>query len=210
MTQTHTPFQRLDPVTLFGAEAASCVAVRPSIDLQAFDVLPKDIYPVCLALKANGVFDMLSDITAVDWQDGQPRFSIFYHFYTSTQHQYLRLVSPCIESTDSIEAIYAAANWHEREVYDMFGIRFEKHPNLRRILMWDGYPYHPLRKEFPLSGIETDLPGEDTEAIQLPKVIAAPMMGGPFHSPSSKHVSAQEPSGGDQSWSEHNPKPLDF
>jgi hypothetical protein len=59
----------------------------------------------------------------------------------------------------SVVSLWPGANWHERECYDMFGIKFEGHPDLRRILMWDGYPYHPLRKEFPLAGIETELPG---------------------------------------------------
>ena len=57
-------------------------------------------------------------------------------------------------SIPSVSSVFPAANWHERETFDMFGIKFSDHPNLKRILMWDDYPYFPLRKEFPLAGIE--------------------------------------------------------
>jgi NADH-quinone oxidoreductase subunit C len=69
--------------------------------------------------------------------------------------------------------VWRTANWHEREIYDMMGIRFSGHPDLRRILMWEGYPYHPLRKDFPLAGKSSDLPGV---AFTNP----APLEGGPF------------------------------
>jgi NADH-quinone oxidoreductase subunit C len=69
--------------------------------------------------------------------------------------------------------VWKTANWHEREIYDMMGIRFSGHPDLRRILMWEGYPYFPLRKDFPLAGKPTDLPGV---AFTKP----APLEGGPF------------------------------
>lgn len=197
-------------IQIFGPEVSAHVQVRPSIDIQAFDVSNLHIRIVIKALKDMGAYTILSDITAVDWQASQPRFSIFYHLYAISNHAYIRLVVPCAESVDSIADIYAAANWHEREVFDMFGIHFNKHPNLKRILMWDAYPYNPLRKEFPLSGIETELPGEDTEATVRPKVMAAPMMGGPFYGPSTKTISTQEPSGKDQSWSESKPKPKDL
>ena len=77
----------------------------------------------------------------------------------------------------------------------MYGIRFTDHPNLTRILMWEAYPYHPLRKEFPLAGIETELPAADTAQQTGAKVISAPMMGGPFHAPSEDrhHMADAEP-----------------
>ena len=111
----------------------------------------------------------------------------------------------------SVCSIWPAANWHEREVYDMFGIQFKNHPDMRRILMWDDYPYFPLRKEFPLAGIETELPPEDTEVREATDahVIAAPMMGGPFHATPGEPMSRAEPRAADQSWTEKNPKPLD-
>ncbi len=87
----------------------------------------------------------------------------------------------------SVLPVWRTANWHEREIYDMMGIRFSGHPDLRRILMWEGYPYYPLRKDFPLAGKPTDLPG-----VAFTKV--TPMEGGPFVTlPSGDDSIAREP-----------------
>ncbi len=84
-------------------------------------------------------------------------------------------------------SVWRTANWHEREIYDMMGIRFRGHPDLRRILMWEGYPYFPLRKDFPLAGKPSELPG-----VAFTKV--TPMEGGPFVTlPSSSDSIAREP-----------------
>src|SRR5947207_15833127 len=61
-------------------------------------------------------------------------------------------------AVDTVSDIWPTANWHEREIYDMMGIKFDGHPDLRRILMWDGYPYFPLRKDFPLAGLPSEMP----------------------------------------------------
>jgi len=107
----------------------------------------------------------------------------------------------------SLAEIFPAADWHERECFDMFGIRFKDHPNLKRILMWDDYPYYPLRKEFPLAGIETPLPSAEIAEVTGTKVKPAPMMGGPFVAPAEGHVSESEPRARDESWTEDEPKP---
>jgi NADH-quinone oxidoreductase subunit C len=78
-----------------------------------------------------------------------------------------------IGPVDTVSDIWPTANWHEREAYDMMGIEFTGHPDLRRILMWDGYPFFPLRKDFPLQGLPSDMPD-----IAFTKV--TPMEGGPF------------------------------
>jgi NADH-quinone oxidoreductase subunit C len=87
----------------------------------------------------------------------------------------------------SVIGVWKSANWHEREIYDMMGIRFSGHPDLRRILMWEGYPYFPLRKDFPLAGKPTDLPN-----VAFTKV--TPMEGGPFVTiPSTSSAISREP-----------------
>jgi NADH-quinone oxidoreductase subunit C len=73
----------------------------------------------------------------------------------------------------TVTTVWRTANWHEREIYDMMGIRFRGHPDLRRILMWEGYPYFPLRKDFPLAGRPSELP-------EVAFTDTTPMMGGPF------------------------------
>ena len=110
----------------------------------------------------------------------------------------------------SVSDVYPAANWHERETFDMFGIHFSNHPNLKRILMWDEYPYYPLRKEFPLAGIDTPLPAADVVEVTQASVEPAPMMGGPFVSSNSNSgpISNSEPRAKDESWTERKEKPL--
>src|SRR5438034_7817571 len=89
-------------------------------------------------------------------------------------HLRLKLrVSEDAGEVETVSDIWPTANWHEREIYDMMGIRFRGHPDLRRILMWDGYPYFPLRKDFPLAGKPSELP---EVAFTKP----APLEGGPF------------------------------
>jgi len=87
---------------------------------------------------------------------------VVWHLLSTVQHAYVRVAAHCTDDTNptmpSATGLWPGANWHEREGYDMFGIVFTGHPDLRRILMWDGYPYFPLRKEFPLAGLDTGLP----------------------------------------------------
>jgi NADH-quinone oxidoreductase subunit C len=88
----------------------------------------------------------------------------------------------------------------------MFGIKFIGHPNHKRILMWDDYPYYPLRKEFPLAGIDTPLPAADVSEVTDASVEPAPMMGGPFVASGSGPMSDSEPRAKDESWTEQNEK----
>jgi NADH-quinone oxidoreductase subunit C len=140
-------------------------------------------------------FDMISDISGVDGQDQEPRFEIVYHLYSYKHACWLRLkvrVSEDDCECPSVTSVWPGADWHEREAFDMYGIRFTGHPDLRRILMWERYPYHPLRKEFPLAGKDAPLPDEDIDAQAKP----APLAGGPFVSaPGGPTTIEREPRG---------------
>jgi NADH-quinone oxidoreductase subunit C len=134
-------------------------------------------------------FDYLLDISSVDNFGEEPRFEMVYELYSMTLSVHLRLKVRVSEEEEvpTISDIWPTANWHEREVYDMMGIRFVDHPDLRRILMWDGYPYFPLRKEFPLEGLPSNMP--DVAFSE-----SAPMEGGPFVTlPSNATTKDREP-----------------
>lgn len=186
---------------------------RESADHPAVNCPLEKFIEFCTALRDDMGYDMLVDVTAVDWDAQSPRFTGIYHFLSTTKHRYLRVAVDCADDINPVLPtlcdLYAAANWHERETYDLMGIRYEGHPNLRRILMWEDYPYHPLRKEFPLAGIEVPLPAADVAEQTKAKVIAAPMMGGPFVSSGDGPMSQTEPRARDESWTETKEKPND-
>ncbi len=134
------------------------------------------IVEVCQYAKNDLDFNYLVDITSIDNYGDDPRWTLVYLLRGLNHGCELRINTSVSEERSklpSVVNIWATANWHEREVYDMMGIHFRDHPDLRRILMWDGYPYFPLRKDFPLAGKETELPG-----VAFTQV--TPMMGGPF------------------------------
>ncbi|MGB4782684.1 NADH-quinone oxidoreductase subunit C [Candidatus Methylomirabilis sp.] len=117
-------------------------------------VRPGDIIRICRHLKEDPglLYDFLSDLTAVDRLGDHPRFEVVYHLYSLQYKWRIRLKVPVEEgeAVPSVTAVWSAANWHEREVFDMFGIGFDGHPDLRRILMpeeWEGFP---LRKDYPV------------------------------------------------------------
>jgi NADH-quinone oxidoreductase subunit C len=99
-------------------------------------------------------FDLLCDLTAVDWYPGEPRFHVIYELYSTSRHEFLRLKVMISESqaVDSITPVWPTANWYEREVYDLFGVRFADHPDLRRLMMPEEWEGHPLRKDYPVEG----------------------------------------------------------
>ncbi len=147
------------------------------------------IFDVCAFAKSIG-FDYLVDITSIDNYGNDPRWTVVYNLRAIGNGIEIRLKIDLSEEKSelpSVLPIWRTANWHEREIYDMMGIRFSGHPDLRRILMWEGYPYHPLRKDFPLAGKPTDMPG-----VVFTKV--TPMEGGPFVTlPSADDSIAREP-----------------
>ena len=134
------------------------------------------IAEVCEFAKKSLGFNMLLDITGIDNYGEDPRWTLVYELYHMEQKTHLRLKTSVSEEKSelpTVSTVWRTADWHEREIYDMMGVRFRGHPDLRRILMWDGYPYFPLRKDFPLAGKPTDLPD-----VAFTKT--APLEGGPF------------------------------
>lgn len=185
---------------------------RESLDCPAFNVPAAEILAVLQYLRDAEGYDFLMDLTAIDWTaEKSPRFTVVWHLYSSTRHDYVRLASACTDPAapvmPSATGLWPGADWHEREAYDMFGIKFEGHPDLRRILMWDGYPYFPLRKEFPLAGLPADLPDAEVAAETKAGLIAAPMAGGPFVATSGRSMGEAEPRAKDEAWSEKKEKP---
>jgi len=163
--------------------------LRPSADgMQAFDCPAPKLKDAVKTLRDNYAVEALCDIASIDMGEaaGDARFGAVYHFFSHSRKVYLRLVCMCQSAAapvlDSIVEIFPAADWHEREAFDMMGIKFEGHPDLRRILMWDAYPWHPLRKDFPLAGREAPLPDSFEDNEDATKVIVTPMEGGPFFS----------------------------
>ncbi|HBA59926.1 MAG TPA: NADH-quinone oxidoreductase subunit C [Elusimicrobia bacterium] len=128
-------------------------------------LIKKEALPAAAAfLKDELGFDFLMDLTVADYLPREPRFELVCHFYSSKHNYRLRLKCP-VAGTDariaSLTPFWAGANWFEREAYDMFGINFEGHPDLRRILMYDGFEGHPLRKDYPLKKRQPRIPHRD-------------------------------------------------
>jgi NADH-quinone oxidoreductase subunit C len=109
----------------------------------------------CSILKNDLGFTFLSDVTAVDWYPSEPRFEIVYHLLAMKSKERLRLkvrLSGDDTHVDSVTSLWPAANFYEREVFDLFGVRFSGHPKLRRIMMPEDWEGHPLRKDYPVEG----------------------------------------------------------
>ncbi len=142
----------------------------------SFMILAGDLREIAKFCRNELSFDYLLDITSIDNYGEEPRFEMVYHLYSMPHTAHLRLKLKVSEEAgviDTVSDIWPTANWHEREIYDMMGIKFNGHPDLRRILMWDGYPYFPLRKDFPLEGLPSEMPD-----VAFTKI--TPLEGGPF------------------------------
>jgi NADH-quinone oxidoreductase subunit C len=111
----------------------------------------------CAALKDDPSlrYDALSDVTCVDWTPSDPRFEVIYHLFSTVTKKRVRLkvrLSDDDARVDSLTPIWPGADYFEREVFDLFGVRFQQHPNLKRIMMPDNWEGHPLRKDYPVEG----------------------------------------------------------
>ena len=141
---------------------ASVLEVKTFRDEINVTIQKKEILEICKFLYSDPdlQYQMLTDLCGVDFLPEQPRFEVVYLLYSMKAQQRLRLKIKVgeSESVSSVESIWKAADWLEREVYDLFGITFDNHPDLRRILLWDGYEGYPLRKDFPVEGPDFDKP----------------------------------------------------
>lgn len=147
--------------------------------------LPSESLPeVIRYAKEAADFNMLVNICSVDNMGKAPRYQVLYHLTQAETGANLTLSVKTNDSVPSVCPYFASANWHERETYDLMGIQFSGHPDLRRIMMWEGYPFYPLRKDFPLEGIPTEMP--DVAFTE-----AAPTQGAPFATTPCSSTSAQ-------------------
>jgi NADH-quinone oxidoreductase subunit C len=126
-------------------------------------VIPKEkIVEVCKFLKEDKelCFDLLADLCGIDMNTPSNRFGVIYNLFSFSNKHRIRLKTFTEEehlNVPTVTGVWGTANWHERETFDMFGIIFEGHPDLRRMYMPDEFEYHPLRKDFPLMGIRGSL-----------------------------------------------------
>jgi NADH-quinone oxidoreductase subunit C len=129
---------------------------------QTIVLIPEHLVAICAYLQKDGRYTFLSSVTAVDWLERLPRYDVVYHLLSMLYQSELRLKVRVGQrgedhpSVSTVSGIWPGANWYEREVYDLFGITFAGHPDLRRILMPIDWTTYPLRKDYPLSGF--DLP----------------------------------------------------
>ena len=172
----------------FGDLISEPTEFRGEITVKVNDA--EQIVAVCEYAKKQLGFDYLVDVSSLDNYGDDPRWTVVYELRGLANGCELRLKTGVSEEKSelpSVIGVWRTVNWHEREIYDMMGIRFRGHPDLRRILMWEGYPYFPLRKDFPLAGKPSDIPGV---AFSKP----APQEGGPFVTiPSTSSATSREP-----------------
>jgi NADH-quinone oxidoreductase subunit C len=172
----------------FGGLISAPVEFRGEVTVMVADA--ERIAEVCGFARQMLGFDYLVDVSSVDNYGDDPRWTVVYHLYGYGHHHHLRLKAGVSEEKSelpTVSSVWRTADWHEREIYDMMGIRFRGHPDLRRILMWEGYPYFPLRKDFPLAGKPSEVP-------DVAFTRTAPLEGGPFVTvPGGKDSAAREP-----------------
>jgi NADH-quinone oxidoreductase subunit C len=119
------------------------------------EISPENLLEALRRAKHELGFERLSTVTGVDRYPAEPRFEVVYHLQAIRRREWLRLkvrLSGANPEVESAFAVYRSANWYERETFDLFGIRFLNHPDLRRIMMPDDWPGHPLRKDYPVTG----------------------------------------------------------
>ena len=120
---------------------------------ETLEVAAAHLFDTAQALKEQARFDMLLDVTAVDWPGRTPRFDVVYHFYSTSTFARLRVKTRLAEADPTVASLvplYGSALFMERECHEMYGIDFRGHPDLRPILLYEGFEGHPLRKDYPI------------------------------------------------------------
>ena len=142
---------------LDSAVPGAIVESKQALGELALFIAPERIVEVCRHLKAAQKFVRLSSVTAVDWSPAEPRFEVVYHLQSIERNLRLRLKCRLAgerPEIDSVTPVWRGANWYEREVFDLFGVVFRNHPNLKRIMLPEDWEGHPLRKDTPIHGFK--------------------------------------------------------
>ena len=136
------------------AQLPGAIADRHAFRGDQTIVVAKANFMAVVELLHREGFQFLVDITAVDWPEREQRFDVVYHWLNLANQERLRLKVPVAdgEAMPTLALLFKTANWFEREIFDLFGISFDGHPDLRRLITWDDVPGHALRKDFPLDG----------------------------------------------------------
>ena len=142
---------------IHGWNAEAIQAVKFDRDEMTIVVDRSALREACALLKEDTAcpFNFLSDVTCVDWYPAEPRFEVVYHLLSIPKKERVRLkvrLNSSSPNVDSLTSIWPGANYFEREVFDLFGVRFAGHPYLRRIMMPEDWEGHPLRKDYPVEG----------------------------------------------------------
>ena len=142
---------------LLGWQPAAVQSAKFDRDEMTIYVAPAYLREVCVLLRddASCPFNYLSDVTCVDWYPSEPRFEVVYHLLSISHRERLRLkvrLDGANPAVDTVTSVWPSANYFEREVYDLFGVRFTGHPYLRRLLMPEDWEGAPLRKDYPVEG----------------------------------------------------------
>ncbi len=145
------------PVVAALASVAPEAVVGGKFDREelTLEIAAENIVGICAHLKKTQKFVRLSTVTAVDWYPEEPRFEVVYHLHAPERNERLRLkcrLAGANPEIDSVTGVWRGAGWYERETFDLFGIRFRNHPNLRRIMLPEDWEGHPLRKDYPVTG----------------------------------------------------------
>jgi len=142
---------------LLGWKQSAVQSVKFDRDEMTIYVDRSDIREACALLRDDSAcpYNFLSDVTCVDWYPSEPRFEVVYHLLSIPKKERVRLkvrLNSSSPTVDSITSVWPGANYFEREVFDLFGVRFAGHPYLRRIMMPEDWEGHPLRKDYPVEG----------------------------------------------------------